>query len=89
MPQRAVQRTPQGDGYVFAVGDDGTAVRKSLTIQEANGSNWVVTEGLSAGDQIVISGFQNLRAGMPVQVIGTSSDELASVKNADTETAPE
>lgn len=89
VPQRAVQRTPQGDGYVFAVSDDGTAARKSLTIQEANGSNWVVTEGLSAGDQIVISGFQNLRAGMPVEVTGTASDELASVKNADTETAPE
>lgn len=90
IPQRAMQRTPQGQGYVFTVDDDGTAVRKDLTIQEANGSNWVVTEGLTPGDRVVVSGFQNVRPGAQVEVVGSQNDALASVNGGpNAETAPE
>ena len=89
VPQRAVQRTPKGDGYVFIAGSDGKAEQRPLTIQEANGSNWVVTGGLNPGDQVIVSGFQNVRAGQPVDVIGAQSGELAAANAATSATTPE
>jgi membrane fusion protein, multidrug efflux system len=89
IPQRAVQRTPQGDGYVFVAGDDGTAIQKPLTIQEANGSNWIVTDGLSPGDRVIVSGFQNVRNGAPVEVIASRQEEMAAVASPATVAQPE
>lgn len=90
VPQRAVQRTPKGDGYVYVAGDDGTAQRKDVTIQEANGSNWVVTNGLSSGDRVIVSGFQNVRQGAPVEVIATQTDEeLAANNRTSSQSTPE
>lgn len=89
IPQRAVQRTPQGDGYVFVASDDGTAVQKPLKIQEANGSNWIVTDGLSPGDRVIISGFQNVRDGAPVEVIASRQDEMAAVSSPASAAQPE
>ncbi|HIG22178.1 MAG TPA: efflux RND transporter periplasmic adaptor subunit [Henriciella marina] len=89
IPQRAVQRTPQGEGYVFVASDDGTAVQKPLVIQEANGSNWIVTEGLSPGDRVIVSGFQNVRDGAPVEVIVSRQEEMASVSSQGAAAQPE
>lgn len=89
LPQRTVQRTPKGEGYVYVVSDDNKAEERFLTIQEANGSNWVVTDGLSPGDRVVTSGFQNVRAGADVQVVGTQTGELAAMNSGASATTPE
>ncbi|MEM5517986.1 efflux RND transporter periplasmic adaptor subunit [Henriciella sp. AS95] len=89
VPQRAVQRTPKGDGYVFVASQEGTAQRKDVKIQESSGANWIVTDGLSPGDQVIVSGFQNVRDGAPVNVIGTQTDELASVNAGASQSTPE
>ncbi|OOG64875.1 efflux transporter periplasmic adaptor subunit [Rhodanobacter sp. B04] len=66
IPQQAVQRDTIG-AYVMTVGSDGNVVRKNITTTDMSGGNWVVSDGLAAGDQIVMSGLQNVKAGAPAK----------------------
>lgn len=64
VPQAAVQRDTQG-GYVLIVGKDGKVVRKNVTLDNQQGGNWLVSSGLAAGDQIIVSGLQKVKEGAP------------------------
>lgn len=66
IPQAAVQRDTVG-AFVMTVAADGKVVRKDITAADMAGSNWVVTDGLKAGDQVVVSGIQNVKAGAPAK----------------------
>jgi membrane fusion protein (multidrug efflux system) len=66
VPQAAVLRDTVG-AYTMVVGADGNVVRKDVTITDTSGSNWVVTSGLKAGDQVVVSGLQQVKAGAPAK----------------------
>jgi membrane fusion protein (multidrug efflux system) len=61
-----VQRDTVG-AYVMTIGTDGKVARKDVTTADMSGGNWVVTNGLAAGDQIVVSGIQNVKAGAPAK----------------------
>ncbi|HWX67628.1 MAG TPA: efflux RND transporter periplasmic adaptor subunit [Rhodanobacter sp.] len=66
VPQPALLRDTVG-AYVMTVGADGKVVRKDVTTTDMASGNWVVTDGLNAGDQIVVSGIQNVKAGAPAK----------------------
>jgi membrane fusion protein, multidrug efflux system len=66
VPQQSVQRDTVG-AYVMTVGTDGKVARKDVTTADMIGGNWVVTDGLAAGDQVVVSGIQNVKAGAPAK----------------------
>ncbi|MEO6798675.1 MAG: efflux RND transporter periplasmic adaptor subunit [Rhodanobacter sp.] len=66
IPQQAVQRDTAG-AYVMAVGADNKIVRKGVTTNDMRGSDWVVNDGLQAGDKIVVSGIQNVKEGEPAK----------------------
>lgn len=66
VPQQGVSRSPDGKAQVWLVGDDGTAMPKSVTASRAIGDKWLVTEGLSAGDRVVVAGVQKLQPGVAV-----------------------
>ena len=68
LPQQAVQRTPMGDS-VMVVGADGQAASRPVKIGTAQGGAWVVLEGLAAGEQVMVDGFQKLRGGAPVNPV--------------------
>lgn len=73
VPQKAVQRTPKGEATVFVVNAGGIAEERVLTIEGAQGSSWVVREGLEEGERIITSGMQSVRPGMKVSVVATDS----------------
>ncbi len=64
LPQQAVQRDTQG-GYVLVVGKDGKVVRKNVTLDNQQGGNWLISSGLAAGDQVIVSGVQKVKEGAP------------------------
>ena len=66
LPQQAVQRDTVG-AYVMTVGADGNVVRKDVATANMVGGNWVINDGLAAGDQVVVSGIQNVKAGAPAK----------------------
>ena len=82
IPQRALQRTPRGDGYVYVVDENNTAQSRTVSILESQGSNWIVTEGLEDGDQLIVSGLQSVRSGAPVRITSRNGDPTAQSAGA-------
>ncbi|MEY2114629.1 MULTISPECIES: efflux RND transporter periplasmic adaptor subunit [Rhodanobacter] len=66
VPQQAVQRDTGGT-YVMTIGKDGNVKRKSVTTTDMRDGNWVVSDGLAAGDQIIVSGLQKVKDGAPAK----------------------
>ncbi|MDE1894235.1 MAG: efflux RND transporter periplasmic adaptor subunit [Xanthomonadaceae bacterium] len=62
IPQAALQRDTDG-AYLMVVGADGKVVRKNVGTGDMVGGNWVITEGLAAGDQVIVSGLQKVKVG--------------------------
>ncbi len=66
VPQGAIQRDATGP-YALVVGQDGKVVRKDISIDRSEGSDWVVHDGVAAGDQLIVSGLQRAIPGQPVK----------------------
>src|SRR3954451_16019785 len=67
VPQQAVQRNGGGGSEVFVVKDDGRVAVQPVRTGSVQGGQWFVTEGLKAGDKVVVEGFQKFAAGDKVQ----------------------
>jgi membrane fusion protein (multidrug efflux system) len=74
IPQQGVSRTPDGKAQVWLVGEDGKAMRKSVTAVRAIGDKWLITEGLEAGDRVVVAGVQKLQPGIEVHAVEAGED---------------
>ncbi len=68
LPQQAVSRSPQGDS-VMVVGNDGKVSPRPVKLGGQQQGQWVVLEGLAAGDQVMVDGFQKLRGDAPVKAV--------------------
>ena len=60
LPQSAMIRTPQGDTQVYVVENGKIAVRP-VTVEGTYQGDWVVTDGLTAGEQVVIQGGSKVK----------------------------
>jgi membrane fusion protein, multidrug efflux system len=49
--------------FVFAVADSNKVKKQAITIVGKNGTNYLVKDGIKAGDQIVLSGIDHLQEG--------------------------
>lgn len=67
VPQRSVLQTPGGQ-VVYVVAADGKVAPRPVVLGEWVGDQWVVLEGLSAGDRVVSDGVLKVRPGMQVQI---------------------
>jgi membrane fusion protein, multidrug efflux system len=65
IPQQAVTRGSTGD-TVMVVGEGNMPAPRPVKIGGANGSAWVVLDGLKAGEQVIVDGFQKMRPKSPV-----------------------
>jgi membrane fusion protein (multidrug efflux system) len=52
---------------VFTVGPDNKAQARNIVTGDRVGDGWIVTEGLKAGDKVIVEGVQKVRPGAPVQ----------------------
>ena len=66
VPQPALQRDAAG-AYLLIVGSDGKVARKNVNADVARDGNWIVTNGLAAGDQVIASGLQRAKPGQPAK----------------------
>jgi membrane fusion protein (multidrug efflux system) len=62
VPQMATSRSSTGVLTAF-VARDGQAVQVTLTDAGTHEHAWIVTDGLDPGDQLIVDGLKNLRAG--------------------------
>ncbi len=68
LPQQAVTRTAQGDS-VMVVDAQGKVSPRTVKVGGEQGGQWVVLDGLKAGEQVMVDGFQKLRPGAPVKPV--------------------
>ncbi|MGL3820338.1 efflux RND transporter periplasmic adaptor subunit [Sphingopyxis sp. R3-92] len=73
IPQAAVQRDFDGSAFVYLAGKDNKAARRKVTAARTIGPNWVVTDGLKAGDRVITQGLGNLKQGAPIRPVPASS----------------
>jgi membrane fusion protein, multidrug efflux system len=68
LPAQAIQRGPQG-AFVYVVKPDETVEVRPVKLGNGEGTQVSVTEGLSAGESVVIDGGDKLRAGSLVRLV--------------------
>ncbi|OWR00449.1 efflux transporter periplasmic adaptor subunit [Sphingopyxis witflariensis] len=73
IPQAAVQRDFDGSAFVYLAGKDNKAVRRKVTAARTVGPNWVVTDGLKAGEHVITQGLANLKQGAPIRPVPAAS----------------
>ncbi|MGH9537083.1 MAG: efflux RND transporter periplasmic adaptor subunit [Terriglobales bacterium] len=66
VPQAAVNEI-QGTYQVAVLGSENKAEFRSVKVGPRVGAEWVITDGLKAGEQVIVQGFQKVRPGRPVQ----------------------
>lgn len=66
VPQAAVVRGNDGQPFVWVIADDNIVKRQPVTIRRAMSDTWLVTEGLSGGERIVVDGLQRVRPDIEV-----------------------
>lgn len=62
-PQSVVTRDENGEPSALVVDKDNRVEQRLLQIANAVGDKWLVTEGLAAGDRLIIDGRQKVRVG--------------------------
>ncbi len=77
LPQQAVTRGPAGD-TVLVVGADNKPAPRTVRITASQGGDWVVLDGLAAGEQVIVDGFQKMMPGAPVKPVPWSPPGAAA-----------
>lgn len=69
VPQQAVQRGADGQARLMLVDAGGVVRERVVSTGTMLGSDWQITQGLSAGEQVVVERVDKLSAGTTVNVI--------------------
>jgi membrane fusion protein (multidrug efflux system) len=78
LPQQAIQRNGGGGSEVYVVKDDNRVAVQAVRTGSIQDGQWFVTEGLKAGDKVVVEGFQKFAAGDKVRpMLFTEADAAA------------
>ncbi|WP_317177596.1 efflux RND transporter periplasmic adaptor subunit [Pectobacterium sp. HCp5_1] len=67
VPQQGVTRDPRGQATAMVVGEGDKVEPRTLKTSKAVGDKWLVTEGLKAGDRVIVTGLQKIRPGAQVK----------------------
>ena len=86
VPQAGVTRNAKGDASAMVVKDDGAIEKRAVTTAAAVNGQWRVTEGLKAGDRLVVEGLGKVKDGQLVHAVpmSTAKAEAAPASNAPT-----
>lgn len=69
VPQQGVTRDPKGNAIAMVVDASNKVEQRTLKVDRAIGSKWLVLEGLNAGDRVILEGLQKIRPGVAVKVV--------------------
>jgi membrane fusion protein, multidrug efflux system len=90
VPQRAVQQGPQGP-YVYVVGQGDKVEVRNVRATGWKGTQWLIEDGLSPAERVVVDGLQRLAAGVQVKPVliadadATSGNQPATSKTGATQ----
>lgn len=67
VPENAIQRREDGD-FVFVVDSDKEAAVKKISLGDRLGTYFIVTNGLTPNDLVIVEGMTGLREGTPLKL---------------------
>lgn len=84
VPQSAVVRSQSGEPSIFIIDDNNKTVKKSIVLGNEVGNKWVVKQGLTAGDKVVINNLAKIKSNQTViidsEITTNNSAETNSTK---------
>ena len=81
VPQRAVQEL-QGLYSVAVVGADNKVETRMVKLGDRIDAQWLVEEGVSAGERVVVEGLQKIRSGALVEPETVAAEALVAAPAA-------
>lgn len=78
VPQEGVSRSPTGEATALVVGADNKVVLRRLQLKRTVGNQWLVAQGVQAGDRVVVEGLQRARPGATVTPVPAGSPAAAA-----------
>lgn len=68
-PQRAITRDPKGNGIAMVVNAEGKVEPRTVSTVRTMGDQWLIDQGLQAGDRVIVEGLQKVQPGMTVKAV--------------------
>ncbi|MCM2264853.1 MAG: efflux RND transporter periplasmic adaptor subunit [Desulfuromonadales bacterium] len=69
VPQRGVTRNQAGNAMAMVVGAEEKVEPRLIKVARTVGDKWLVSEGLKAGDRVILEGIQKARPGTVVKAV--------------------
>jgi membrane fusion protein, multidrug efflux system len=73
VPQEGIAHDPRGNASALIVDAAGKVEQRHVDITRAVGDQWLVDDGLKAGDRLIVAGGQKVQPGMAVQAVEASA----------------
>ncbi len=73
VPQQGVTRNQRNEPTVLVVGTDDKVEQRVLQVDRAIGDKWLVTDGLKAGDRVIVEGLQKVKPGIAVHAVAAGN----------------
>ncbi|MBN2241040.1 MAG: efflux RND transporter periplasmic adaptor subunit [Acidobacteria bacterium] len=73
VPQAAVNEAKEGS-FVYVVGENNRAEMRFIKKRSVLGTDWIVEEGVRAGETVIIEGVQKVRPGQAVRIQNGGAD---------------
>ncbi|HUB67918.1 MAG TPA: efflux RND transporter periplasmic adaptor subunit [Candidatus Methylacidiphilales bacterium] len=77
-PQQGVTHNQRGEPTALVVTPENKVELRILKTDRAIGDNWLITEGLHAGDRVIVDGLQKVQPGQTVQPVEIKVSSLTS-----------
>ncbi len=81
VPHAALSRDPRGNAVLMVVNGEGKVEARTVKAAQSLGDKWVISDGLAAGERIIVEGLQRARPGTVVQAqeVGAAVAAAATV----------
>ena len=71
-PQQGILRDPKGNASALVVSAQGKVEPRAVKATRTIGDQWLIDEGLAAGDRLIVEGLQKVQPGMAVKAVEAS-----------------
>ncbi len=82
VPQKGITWDLDGKATALVVNNKNTVELRYITVDRTIGNNWLVSEGLSSGDKVIIEGLQKVQPGSIVHITSNNTINDFPTKNS-------
>lgn len=75
VPAASLSRNSKGEAMVMLVNQQSQAEARMVQAGQNVGNQVLITQGLAAGDQVIVAGLQKIKAGVPVKAVERKSPD--------------